>query len=100
MAALPRVEELTPSEKKSRVQILPGDRSHYPEFYYWSFDKILKYTNMFPVPPTEESIKKLGASNWDGRYKGYSDWAAPYQEDDVMAGESEVSSEMGVPLRR
>ena len=85
MLELPHVSDLTPSERKARVQILPEDKSSYPEMYYWPFEKILKYARLFPTPPTEESERRFGCSNWAPRYNCYSDWAVPFTEDDCLA---------------
>ena len=85
MLELPQVCDLTPSEKKARVHILPEDKSSYPEMYQWPFEKILNYARLFPTPPTEESERRFGCSNWAQRYNCYSDWAVPFTEGDYDA---------------
>jgi len=83
---LPRTTDLTSTEKKARVQLSSKDSSHYPQFYYWPFEKILEYTLKFTIPRSLQWENKCGQSNWDLRYQGYVDWAEPASNDDAFGG--------------
>lgn len=80
---LPHIADLTSSERKAQVQISADDPSHYSDFYYWPFEKILQYTHTFPVPPPKKWLSKSDHSNWDPRYHGFLDWTVPCGDDGI-----------------